>query len=883
MIPVLGSLDLAGASMLEPAASRFWHVALQSGLISAEDLQACWDALPVEKRTIDAIDRRVARVAVSHEKLTLWQAQQLLAGKSSGYKIAKYVLLDRIGQGGMGRVYLAADTRLNRKVALKVLAPERMNNPRAIARFRREAKVGAQLQHENLVRIYDDGDAGGLLYLVMEFIDGKNLAKIISEGGPMLPCIAARLARQVALGLEHANQKGLIHRDVNPSNILVTIDGIAKLTDLGLAIDLADSADVTRDGATVGTFDYVSPEQARNSRGVDTRSDIYSLGCTLYHMLTAQVPFPCSSLPEKLYAHQLQDPPRLATVVPGIPASLDAIVLRMMKKKPEDRFQTPQAVAEALAPFDDEEITPHPRSLAAHGANGLRPLSNLTPMAPETRSARQATSPTTPAPDTAHGSRADPFVSLPPLDLGLDSSLINGLVPKNKSKTKSVEFAKIAPVKTRKLLISVGIGTVTLILMVVGVTLWMRQPGNAAGRLPQPPESKTLVRDTQKPGALAKASTEAGNPSGGPVAVDSGIAVVTQGEPTRELATFRDAVQFALARGGEVVLSNTSPIKVAVADRASIEISGKPLTIRAGEGTSPVIEVELKAQSPWLLSRPGAPLTLRGLTILAKFSDSTRPPALIWAGDRLTVESCSLQTRSVGEECRAIRAEGSQTTIERCFFAGFGRAIEFLASVGKSLNVTETMIVNITPFDVSSGWAIRAEVKGMAGSTKGQKPKDPLITIKRSTIYAEGAIEIQAKGLTSWHPPTVELIETAVKAKALLAWPTPKADLTFKDRIRWVGQGNRYEIIGKGALVVLAGLGGSVAPDPTLSTLEAWNKEVADNNERKSEFAPLEFATPVANLPDQPTPANFALPEELAKLVGADASKVGNAPMTLRK
>ena len=234
------------------------------------------------------------------------------------------MLIGLIGQGGMGRVYLGRDSRLNRQVALKILSPERVNNPRAIARFHREAMVGAQLQHENLVRIYDEGEAGGKCYLVMEYIEGKNIGQMIAEGGPIPPAVAARLGRQVALGLEHAQRKGLIHRDVNPYNILVTRDGTAKLTDLGLAIDLADQDRVTRDGATVGTFDYVSPEQARHSHSVDTRSDIYSLGCTLYHMLTGQVPFPSASLPEKLFSHQANDPEPITKLVPEVPEGLAA-------------------------------------------------------------------------------------------------------------------------------------------------------------------------------------------------------------------------------------------------------------------------------------------------------------------------------------------------------------------------------------------------------------------------------------------------------------------------------------------------------------------------------------------------------------------------------
>ena len=214
----------------------------------------------------------------------------------------------------MGRVYLARDTRLNRQVALKILSPERVSNPRAIARFQREARVGAQLQHENLVRIYDFGESNGRYFLVMEYIEGKTIGTLISEQGQIPPATAVRLVRQVALGLEHAHRKGLIHRDVNPYNILVTRDGTAKLADLGLAIDLAEEDHVTREGATVGTFDYVAPEQARHSHSADIRSDIYSLGCTIYHMCVGQVPFPSPSLPEKLFAHQALEPTPLDQV-----------------------------------------------------------------------------------------------------------------------------------------------------------------------------------------------------------------------------------------------------------------------------------------------------------------------------------------------------------------------------------------------------------------------------------------------------------------------------------------------------------------------------------------------------------------------------------------
>jgi len=375
--------------MVDPDASRFWKAARRCDLIGDGDLQAWWQAIPPEKRTVDRVDRYLARQAVDAGKLTIWQAQQLLNGRWQGLRLGKYVLTQPLGQGGMGRVYRARDTRLGRDVALKILSRERSTNPRAVARFDREARVGAQLQHENLIRIYDAGEVLGLRYLVMELVDGKTAHRLIEELGRLDPEVAAELGRQVLLGLEHLDEKGLLHRDVNPANILVDRAGTAKLTDLGLALDLDDPEVLTRDGAAVGTFDYIAPEQARNPRGIDIRCDIYALGCSLYHMIAGRVPFPGLNPGERIMAHQLADPPSLAELVPGCPPGLSEVVRRMMHKAPEGRYARAREAAAALAPY----------------SGGPRPLDRITRPAP----------PAPPGAATGPGPAHAPFATPPEL------------------------------------------------------------------------------------------------------------------------------------------------------------------------------------------------------------------------------------------------------------------------------------------------------------------------------------------------------------------------------------------------------------------------------------------------------------------------------------
>ncbi|MEW4567020.1 serine/threonine-protein kinase [Tautonia sp. JC769] len=337
--------------VVNPELSKFWQTAIRSGLIDPEALTSCLEGIDPERLTPRALDRRLARQAVARGKLTAWQAQQLLLGRLKILRIGKYELLRPIGRGGMGKVYLARDTTLGRQVAMKLLSGEQGKNPRAVARFGREARIAGQLQDEHLIRVFDFGETSSARYLVMEYIGGKSAARLIEEHGALPPAIAAEVGRQVALGLEYLHLKGLLHRDVTPSNMLVDRVGVVKLADLGLAIDLEDAERLTREGSTVGTFDYLSPEQASNSRAIGIQSDIYSLGCSLYHMIAGRVPFPAPTLPEKLVAHRIAEAESLEALALSCPPGLDAVIRRMMMKDPGGRYAVPTEVAAALEPF----------------------------------------------------------------------------------------------------------------------------------------------------------------------------------------------------------------------------------------------------------------------------------------------------------------------------------------------------------------------------------------------------------------------------------------------------------------------------------------------------------------------------------------------------
>ena len=291
--------------------------------------------------------------------VTIAEVARVLEGKTLDH----FVLERLIGGGGMGAVFRGRDTRLDRTVAIKVV-PNQRRDADALRRFRSEAQAAARLDHPNIARVYYVGEADTWNYIVFEFIDGINIRDLIDRDGPLSVDDAVYYTRQVAEALQHSHERDVVHRDIKPSNLLVTPTGHVKLVDMGLARSTSQdrsSADLTASGVTLGTFDYISPEQARDPRDADVRSDLYSLGCTLYFMLTGEPPFPEGTALQKLLSHGSQPPPDPRRFRPELGEELIAILLKLMAKKPADRYQKPTELAGDLLLLAELEHLPKSR------------------------------------------------------------------------------------------------------------------------------------------------------------------------------------------------------------------------------------------------------------------------------------------------------------------------------------------------------------------------------------------------------------------------------------------------------------------------------------------------------------------------------------------
>jgi WD40 repeat protein/serine/threonine protein kinase len=383
-------------AMPAPASiDEFLELGLKSGLLDQGNLDA-WRTS--EGATAATTPKACADALIEGGLLTPFQAEHLLAGKWRGFVIAgKYRLMQRVGAGGMGSVYLCEHVLMKRRVALKVLPASHAEDKAALDRFYREARAVAALDHPNIVRAHDIDREDKLHFLVMEYVDGSSMQDIVKRFGPMDATRAAHYIAQAACGLQHAHEAGIVHRDIKPGNLLVDRTGTVKILDMGLARFFHDDRDeLTKQydkSSVLGTADYLAPEQALDSHAVDIRADIYSLGATLYYLLSGQSPFQDGTVTQKLIWHQVREPKPIGDVRRDVPAELSAVMKQMMAKKPEDRYQTPLEVVDALAAFTQTAIAPPPpeempydnrggmadasRSVAgARGIRTLRPAGN---------------------------------------------------------------------------------------------------------------------------------------------------------------------------------------------------------------------------------------------------------------------------------------------------------------------------------------------------------------------------------------------------------------------------------------------------------------------------------------------------------------------------
>jgi eukaryotic-like serine/threonine-protein kinase len=326
----------------------------KSGMIEEPRMDAYMERLRLAGPiTIDV--RKLAGGMVRDGVLTYFQAEQFMLGKWRGFTIGKYKLLERIGFGGMGQVFLCEHMYMRRRVAIKVLPPAKAEEPAALGRFYREARAAAALDHPHIVRTHDIDQDGNLHFLVMEYVDGSSMLEIIKKKGPMAIDRACHYIWQSAQGLDHAYRVGVIHRDIKPGNILVDRFGISKILDMGLARFYNSDDDMLTkkydEKSVLGTADYVAPEQTINSHDVDVRADIYSLGATFYFLLAGHPPFPEGTISQKLIAHQTRNPTPIDQLRPDVSVELAGILKKMMAKSIDERYQNPIEVYDALQPF----------------------------------------------------------------------------------------------------------------------------------------------------------------------------------------------------------------------------------------------------------------------------------------------------------------------------------------------------------------------------------------------------------------------------------------------------------------------------------------------------------------------------------------------------
>jgi len=359
------------------ATMSFGQAATSLGFVTEADVQECTRVQ--QKMREMGVDEPLGEIMIKKGRLTAQQHQQIL--KKLGIHVSPipgYSLLSKIGQGGMGTVYKATQGSVNRTVAIKIMSPQATHDPTFVARFLKEAQAAGTLNHKNLIAAIDAGAAGGYYYFVMEYVVGKSCREFINDKGPFDETAALRIALQMAEVLGHIHQHKMVHRDIKPENILLTADLTVKLCDLGLAKSTAtNDQSLTQEGLTVGTPYFMSPEQIRGEKDLDIRADLYSLGATLFFLVSQRHPFEGKSAAETMSMHLKQAVPDVRKFVPKISEDFSHVLHKLLAKNRAERYQTPEDLAEDLRTFQDGSA---PRLARAHAARA--PKANSTARIP---------------------------------------------------------------------------------------------------------------------------------------------------------------------------------------------------------------------------------------------------------------------------------------------------------------------------------------------------------------------------------------------------------------------------------------------------------------------------------------------------------------------
>lgn len=572
---------------------------------------------------------------------------RLLAGETLNH----FELVDFVGGGGMGAVFRARDTLLNREVALKVLPNDIGNEEENRRRFRNEAQSAARLDHENIARVYYVGEDKGLCYIVFEFIEGLNLRQIVEQrGGPLPLAEAVSYTWQVAKAIDHAHRRDVVHRDIKPSNVIVTDAGMAKLVDMGLARlhDVEGTNDLTASGVTLGTFDYISPEQARDPRSADVRSDLYSLGCTLYYMLTARPPFPEGTVLQKLLQHNSEAPPDPREFNEEVPDELAQIVARLLAKNPQKRYQGPteliadfHRLSERLGlPLTHLGVPTVPVAVTGWQAWWDRNLQWVAPVATLVLLVvgMEVAARWSPPVDIAARFGPTPQTLLAPINPANSSNPpstppVPMLDPADTNDTPVVPNppAMETPAKTSTLPMSTAPTTVAPV-------------GNNAS--PMQPVAPGALGTTMPPATTAVSVTPAAE------SLRPGLIVVSP-EPVgpQQFATLRAAC--AAAKNGDLIeLRYDGP-----REERPIELKNRRLTIRAGDGFQPVVTFRPTEQDPLryarsMLSVLGGRLSLQQIALVLEVPSPRDVPADDWSliatqrVDQVELKSCTLTVRN---------------------------------------------------------------------------------------------------------------------------------------------------------------------------------------------------------------------------------------------